>query len=180
MMATLPDVPSFTPGTAPSLAVLGALASAVGFINYQPALFAAASSFSAATGSYTNVVWNTPTTDRDSGWGGPAQPTWYIAQTPGYYTCSAQLTFGTSGTGERAADWQITTGPSNPAGSGTVTTYGHVSTSPSATDATRVTIGIITPYLYVGDIITARVYQSSGSSATCGGNCWISYLCMGP
>lgn len=168
-MATIPTVPTITTGSTPSIATLNQLAACVTFVSVLPAFATLSGSQTLPSTPATALTWTT-ITDRDGGHSNSVNPTRYTAQTPGYYDMSASVTFASNASAPRLAYFQVTTGPNNPGGSGNATLFGGSMTQPAGSLATRVTIGQLSPYLYLGDYVEVYAYQNSGSglsTATC-------------
>jgi hypothetical protein len=175
-MATIPTVPSFTFQQAPSIAVLNQLASCVTFATRLPAWAALTGSQSLTNNTVTALSW-TAVTDRDGGTSG----TEYIAQTPGYYELAAGVSFASNSTGVRLAYFVVTTGANNPGGSGHTTIFGTASAAASPTNVTRLSLGAVSPYLYLLDVLQVVAFQNSGGALAAGTNSWnLALIGLGP
>jgi hypothetical protein len=175
-MATIPAVPAFTLGQTPTVTVLNQLAACVSFVNKLPAWASLTGSQSLANNTVTALSW-TVVTDRDGGTSG----TEYVAQTAGYYNLAAGVNFASNSTGIRLAYFNLTTGGLNPNGSGITTVLGVASTAASSTSVTRLSLAIVTPYMYQDDILQVVAFQSSGGALTAGANGWfIALQSLGP
>ena len=168
-MATIPTVPTITSNSTPSIATLNQLASCVSFACTIPAFATLTGSQTLTTATTTALTWTTGT-DRDGGHSNSVNPTRYTAQTPGYYDLSADVEFASSATGTRLAYFQVTTGANNPGGAGNTTAFGLKCTTPAGGTPARLSIGMLSPYLYLLDYLEVYAYQNSGgglSTAIC-------------
>jgi hypothetical protein len=170
-MATVPSVPTFTAGTAPSAATLNNLGYAVSFALQPPRAVLQQTNVSPVSGGQsisattaTAIIWTVAVEDSDTGWS-TSNRTRYTAQTPGYFRCDGvwQATAETS-SGYRGAYFRITTGANNPGGPGLTTSFGssRLANVTSATGVNYTAIGcsMISPYLYVLDYVELIAYSS--------------------
>jgi hypothetical protein len=170
-MATVPAVPAFTAGSAPTYATLNQLGYAVQFLLTPPktvlqqtniAPVSGGQSISATTA--TAIIWTAAISNSDSAWSS-GNNTRVTAQTPGYYLFEGtwQSTAETS-SGYRGAYFQVTTGAGNPGGAGLTTAFGSTRlanvTSATGTNYTAAGAALISPYLYVADYVELYAYSS--------------------
>jgi hypothetical protein len=176
-MATLPSVPTFTTGQTPSIAVLNQLAYCVTFLNTVPAFGQFTASQSVSNSTTTALSW-TKVTDRDGGWSS-GNPTRYTAQTGGYYQFSGLVSVPTTSSATCSAWFQVTTGSNNPNGSGLTQRFAYTDAG-TTSGATALSLGELSPYLYVLDYVECYVFQNTGSSQSTAGYMQVTIESLGP
>lgn len=181
-MGTIPAVPVFPAGYAAQGAQLAELAAAITWCMSGKPLteLEQRSAQTFTTGTAAAVTWDTKLADRDSGWSSGSS-TRYTAQTPGYYLAAAGVSFSASSAGVRIAYFQVTTGSGNPGGAGNTTQFGDKATTASSTTLTRLSLGMLTPYLYVGDYVEVYAEQTSGGNLATSSCYWeLTLVSLGP
>jgi hypothetical protein len=178
-MAVIAPIPSFVTGETPNIVKLNQLAAAAAWVNAFPALaILEGTGLSVNNAVATALTW-TAFLDRDSGFNGLTQ---YVAQTPGYYLCTAMVDWAGNATGARQAYFQVTTGTGNPGGPGHTAAFGGIGTSaPAVTFDTIQPLSQDSPYLYAGDYLEIYGLQSSGGALATGVCTWtIALASLGP
>jgi hypothetical protein len=168
-MATIPTIPSFTAGTAPSIATLNQLRSCGFFIGEQQvaaSLKRATDQTGIAANTPTAVSWTVKELDSDSMFSG-STPTRLTVVTRGWYRFAAIIAMTVTGAAFYGAWLQVTFGSSNPRASvGTTAIFGSERGSSAATaDEVSFHAGGPAPcVLYPGDYVEVIVQSSTAIS----------------
>ena len=170
-MATVPTVPVFTAGSAPSAATLNQLGAAVQFLLTPPKAILQQTNVAPVSGGQsipattaTAVIWTVAVSNGDSAWAS-GNPSRFTCQTPGYYLFEGTWQSAAETTaGYRGAFFRVTTGVNNPGGAGLTTPFGSTRlanvTSAAGVNYTAAGAALISPYLYVLDYVELLAYSS--------------------
>lgn len=184
-MATVPVVPTFTAGSAPTAATLNQLGYAVSFLLQPPKAVLQQTNVAPVSGGQsipvttaTAIIWTVAISNSDSAWSS-GSPTRLTAQTPGYYLFEATWQSTAELTASyRGGYFQVTTGANNPGGPGLTTPFGasRVANVTSATGLNYTAVGsaMISPFLYLADYVEWIAY--AGHAETTGFTDGGSYL----
>jgi hypothetical protein len=167
-MGTVPAIPTFQAGQVVSSANMNLLGTAITWrLSGRPlAQCQQLSAQSIANTTVTALTWDTNLENRDSMWSSGSNSRLTVA-TPGIFLAAANVTYAAASGGARQIWFRVTTGSSNPAGSGVTIPFGMSALNNAGGSLTSaVATKFLTPYMYDGDYLQVLTYQNQGAAVS--------------